>query len=106
MKQVEILYRHSQTSEKAIEKYLVKEAERRGMLCLKYSNQNMTGFPDRILLCKESRVIWVEVKSVNGRLNPIQKIRMDQLTEMGHLVKVVWSRKDVDELFNLIDGEL
>ena len=60
---IENIERHAEISEKAIERYLVEQAKENGLLCLKYSNPNMAGYPDRILVIPDGRVVWVELKS-------------------------------------------
>ena len=62
-KQVENIVRHSEVSEKAIEAYLVKRCKESGLLCLKYSNANTTGYPDRLVCLPHGNVVWVELKS-------------------------------------------
>lgn len=93
---------HANVSEKAIEKYLVKRAAEHGLLCLKYSNPNMVGYPDRLLVLRGGGVIWVELKSKGRKPTKIQQMRMRELTGMGHLVKVIDNKTDIDELFKLI----
>ena len=73
-------------SEKAIERYLVEQAKQNGLLCLKYSNPNMVGYPDRLLVLPGGNVIWVELKSKGRKPTKIQQMRMAELTGMGHLV--------------------
>ena len=47
---IENITHHADVSEKAIERYLVEQAKINGLLCLKYSNPNMVGYPDRLLV--------------------------------------------------------
>lgn len=89
---------HAEVSEKAIERYLVEQAEQSGLPCLKYSNPNMVGYPDRLLVLRGGGVIWVELKSKGRKPTKIQQIRMSELTGMGHLVKVIDNKADIDEL--------
>lgn len=96
------LTRHAEVSEKAIERYLVERARLAGMLCLKYSNPNMTGYPDRVLVTPGGGVVWVELKSRGRRPAKIQLARMAELTRMGHRVAVIDNRPDVDELIKSI----
>lgn len=89
---------HAEVSEKAIELYLVEQAKQNGLLCLKYSNPNMVGYPDRLLVLPGGGVVWVELKSKGRKPTKIQQIRMSELTGMGHLVKVIDNKADIDEL--------
>lgn len=89
---------HAEVSEKAIERYLVEQAKQNGLLCLKYSNPNMVGYPDRLLVLPGGGVVWVELKSKGRKPTKVQQIRMSELTGMGHLVKVIDNKADIDEL--------
>ena len=100
-KQITNLTDHAEVSEKSIEKYLIEQAEANGLLCLKYSNPNMVGYPDRLLLLPGGRVVWVELKSKGRKPTKIQQIRIAELIGMGHLVKVIDNKADIDELIKL-----
>lgn len=93
---------HAEVSEKAIEKYLVEQAEANGLLCLKYSNPNMVGYPDRLLVLPGGSVVWVELKSKGRKPTKIQQIRMTELNGMGHTVRVIDNKADIDELIKTI----
>ncbi len=97
---IENITHHADVSEKAIERYLVKQAKINGLLCLKYSNPNMVGYPDRLLVLPGGGVIWVELKSKGRKPTKIQQMRMTELTGMGHLVRVIDNKPDIDELIN------
>ncbi len=92
------LTRHADVSEKAIERYLAEQAKQNGLLCLKYSNANMAGYPDRLLVLPGGGVIWVELKSKGRKPTKIQQMRMRELADMGHLVRVIDNKPDIDEL--------
>jgi len=98
---IENLTHHADVSEKAIERYLVEQAKQNGLLCLKYSNPNMVGYPDRLLVLPGGDVIWVELKSKGRKPTKIQQIRMAELNGMGHLVRVIDNKADIDELVKL-----
>lgn len=97
-KKIDNIVRHAEVSEKAIERYLATSVKELGGICLKYSNPNMVGYPDRICLLSGGRVFWVELKSKYGRLNEVQKIRIRQLRSMGHTVHVCDSKEAIDEV--------
>lgn len=92
---------HAEVSEKAIERYLVEQARQNGLPCLKYSNSNMVGYPDRLLVLRGGSVVWVELKSKGRKLTKIQQMRMRELISMGHWVKVIDNKADVDELIKI-----
>lgn len=97
-KNIANIVKHADVSEKMIERYLCDSVKKMGGVCLKYSNAGMVGYPDRICLLSGGVVFWVELKSKDGRLNEVQKIRIRQLRGMGHTVNVCRSKEDVDEV--------
>ena len=97
-KNIANIVKHADVSEKMIERYLCDSVKQMGGVCLKYSNAGMVGYPDRICLLSGGVVFWVELKSKDGRLNEVQKIRIRQLRGMGHTVNVCRSKEDVDEV--------
>jgi hypothetical protein len=97
-KNIANIVKHADVSEKMIERYLCDSVKQMGGVCLKYSNAGMVGYPDRICLLSGGVVFWVELKSKDGRLNEVQKIRIRQLRSMGHTVNVCRSKEDVDKV--------
>lgn len=90
---------HAEVSEKALEKYLTKLAAEHGLLCLKYSNPNMVGFPDRLIVLPGNAVVWIELKSKGKKPAKVQQLRIADLRNRGHYVWIIDSREKVDELF-------
>ncbi len=100
---VENIVRHSEVSEKVIEDYLVEKAKGKKLPCLKYSNPNKVGYPDRLLVLPDAKVIWVELKSKGRKPSKIQEVRIAELTNMGHVVRVIDNKADIDKLINEIE---
>lgn len=94
---------HADVSEKSIERYLVEQVSQIGLICLKYSNPNMVGYPDRLLVIPGGCVIWVELKSRGRKPSRIQQLRMAQLSGLGHTVRVIDNKADVDELIKSLE---
>lgn len=92
------LVRHKADSEKVLEQYLRRLCGERGWPCLKYSNSNDIGYPDRIIVLPESEVVWVELKSKGQKPTSIQQERHRQLRGMRHEVVVADSREAIDNL--------
>lgn len=99
---IENITKHAEVSEKMIERYLVERAKKIGLPCLKYSNPNMVGYPDRLLVLPAGRVIWVELKSKGRKPTKIQEARIVELSGMGHTVRVIDNKADIDELIKTI----
>ena len=98
---IENITHHADGSEKSIERYLVEKAKNIGLPCLKYSNPNMVGYPDRLLVLSGGRVIWVELKSKGRKPTKIQQMRITELSGMGPTVRVIDNKADIDELIKL-----
>lgn len=100
MDRIEKITRHSEVSEKAIERYLTDRVRDMGGVCLKYSNPGMAGYPDRVCLLPGGVTVWIELKSRDGRLSGIQRIRIAGMRRMGHTVCVCKSKEDIDSVLN------
>ena len=62
----------------------------------------MRGMPDRVILLPDQRVIWCELKTKGGRVEPIQQVRHRELERIGQRVVVVWSTEEADKLIEEI----
>ena len=91
---------HALTSEKELEKYLCRRVKEVGLICLKYSNANEAGYPDRVVLTPCDTVVWIELKSRGRRPTPLQRRRHEQLEALGHIVWVIDRREQIDNLLN------
>ena len=87
--------------ERDVESYLVRKLGEVGLPCIKFNPDGKVGMPDRIVLLPGGRVVWVELKTDNGRLEEIQKLQHRKLENQGHAVAVIWSRDQVDRF---VDG--
>jgi len=95
----------TKTSEKYIERYLVRTVTAMGGICLKYSNMNMTGYPDRICLLPGGHTLWVELKSKGCHPSKLQSIRFEQMAAIGHPVYVCDSTEAVDFVLSTITSK-
>lgn len=83
--------------ERDVEAYLVRECEKQGWLCLKYSD-GLSGYPDRMVLTGDGRVAWVETKTEGGALSEVQRYTGAMLRRRGYSVYVPWTKREVDEV--------
>lgn len=95
-KSIRKIIQHSEVSEKVIEKYLMTRVREIGGVCLKYSNSNMTGYPDRLVCFPDGKTAWVEIKSKGKKPTRQQELRHEELRAVGQNVFVVDSRVLVD----------
>lgn len=91
-----------QKRERDVESHLVRALERIGLACVKFIPDHMTGMPDRLVLLPAGRVLWVELKTKEGRLAPIQEYRHSQLRQWGQHVVTVYGIEDADQLVDTL----
>lgn len=84
--------------ESTIEQYLVTETKKRKGYCIKLLG--VVGLPDRMILLPGARVIFVEVKTITGRLSPLQKQWQIWLGVLGFKVLILRSKDQVVNVFD------
>jgi len=91
-------------SEKALEKRLKDKVEKRGGKLLKFVSPGMAGVPDRILLYPIGGIIFVEMKDIGEKLEPLQVKRANELRVLGHDARCIDSKQAVDDLVKEVFG--
>jgi len=94
-----------ETREREVEGYLKRELWKIGLECVKFVPDQLPGMPDRMVLFPDGRVMWVELKTDGGTVSPLQMYRHRWLRALGHDVRVVWSKEDVDNLVKAITND-
>ena len=84
----------------------MRKVEGMGLKCLKFIPDLLNGMPDRVILLSEERVRWVELKTTGGELSELQKLRHAELRKAGHVVEVVWTKAQADELCERLRTEV
>nr|DAL21135.1 MAG TPA_asm: Nuclease [Caudoviricetes sp.] len=97
-KSIKNIVEHAEVSEKSIERYLCDAVKKLGGVCLKYSNANMVGYPDRVALMPGGHCIWFELKSKGRKTSKVQDIRIAQLESIGHTVYVCDSKQSINNV--------
>ncbi len=69
--------------ESQIQSKKIKELEAQGYYVIKLIKTNKNGIPDLIAIPKNSDVLFVEVKSQNGKTSPLQDFRIEELEKHG-----------------------
>lgn len=92
-----------ETREREVEGYLKKKLFALGIDCVKFVPDQCPGMPDRMVLLPGGMVMWVELKTDGGMLSPLQMYRHRWLRKLGHDVRVVWDKQQVDELVEEIE---
>lgn len=94
-------------TEAQIENRMVRMVRERGGLCYKFTSPNNPGVPDRIVITPDGRVIWVELKTLIGKLRPIQKWQIEEMRKRGQDVRILHGWPAVKEFIEevLPDGK-
>ena len=82
--------------ESTVERYFVKRVKEAGGVSEKHVSPGRHGVPDRIVLWPESKIDWVELKTVGGILSPAQKRDHARRRALGQKVFVLWTKAGVD----------
>ena len=85
--------------EKDIERYLVRRVAERGGKAYKWVSPGHVGVADRIVMLPGGRVWVVELKTIKGRLSPLQKVFAADMARMGINYIVIRSKEEVDQWF-------
>lgn len=80
----------------------MRKIERLGLQCPKFDPGNRNGMPDREILLRGGRVLWVETKTLDGKLSELQKLRHIELAKLGHWAVVAWTPEQVDALVDMV----
>lgn len=89
--------------ERDVERYLIKECEKRGWLCWKFVSPGRRGVPDRIVI-RHGGVAFVEVKRKGGRVSPLQIRRIEELIRLLIPARVVETKGEIDEMIREWEG--
>jgi Holliday junction resolvase-like predicted endonuclease len=74
--------------EQQIQAKKIKELEAQGYYVIKLINTNKNGIPDLIAIPKDSDVLFVEVKTPEGKTSKLQEFRHKELQERGIKVEI------------------
>ena len=86
-----------------VEKELRLQAERRGWKCLKLNPLWYVGIPDRLILASRGRALFVETKTIGGRMKSKQERWRQWLLTMGFRIEVIWTIEHVHEFCRSLD---
>ena len=89
-------------SEKIAERYLKKVVENRGGKWLKFISPGNSGVPDRIACLPGGRIWFVELKSNNLGLDPLQVYWAKELTKLGFRHVLINNKQSYDKFVEAI----
>jgi hypothetical protein len=84
--------------ERDVETYLRDQCKKRNLICWKMQSLSLRGFPDRMIVTEDGKIVFVEVKGPGGRLSALQKSLADKLRARNIVVQVVSNFEQVDNL--------
>ena len=83
------IIREKNDSEKTLEHSLVEKIRQQGAICLKLQGNMYADMPDRLILLRGGRVVFVELKSEGIKPRKLQLIRHEELRALGFKVFVI-----------------
>lgn len=82
--------------ESTSEQRLRREIKKHGGWAIKLDSES--GLPDRLLILPGGKVVFVEMKQINGRTRKVQDVVIARLRAKGHDVRVVHGTEQVMDL--------
>lgn len=82
--------------ESDIERRLGERLRHLGCVYYKFVSPQQRGVPDRIVICPDGTVVFVELKRPGGHLATLQSVQQARLRKRGQRVAVVWTAADAD----------
>ena len=86
--------------EQEIEQKLRQAVKEMGGRAYKFVSPGNVGVPDRIVIMPGGRIYFVELKTANGRLTPIQQSQLVYLKNLGQDVRVLYGLSDVESFID------
>ena len=81
--------------ESEVEKLLVGGIRKLGGRAFKWVSPGNDGVPDRIVVLPGLPAVFVELKTVTGKLTPLQRVQLKRLRDMGQAVRVLYGEREV-----------
>lgn len=96
------------TIEKDIERWLGNQLKKLGCIYMKFVSPGNDGVPDRIVILPGGSVIFIELKSTQGKLMANQRVQISRLRKQGAIVFVLTGKLDaklfLDDIERVIHG--
>ena len=81
--------------EREVEKVLVDGIRKLGGRAFKWVSPGNDGVPDRIVVLPGYPAVFVELKTITGRLTSLQRVQLKRLKDMGQAVRVLHGEHEV-----------
>lgn len=86
--------------ESEVERMLVDGIRKLGGRAFKWVSPGNAGVPDRIVVLPGCPAVFVELKTVTGKLTPLQRVQLKRLKDMGQAVRVLYGEHEVKEFLD------
>jgi len=96
----------ARTEKQKVEKPLIDGITRLGGKCHKFECPGRVGAPDRIVIMPHGKIIFVELKTLEGRLSPMQMVWRDELIGLGCDWRCLSSREEVQEFVREMEAHV
>lgn len=90
--------------EKTVEQKLVQAVRAAGGICPKFTSPGFDGMPDRIMLMKNRRMAFVEVKAPGKKPRPLQISRHELLRSLGFMVFVLDKPEQIGGIIDAVQS--
>ncbi len=77
---------------------LVRAVKQSGGMALKFVSPGMAGVPDRLVLFPGGKISFVEMKAPGEKPRPLQRLRHEQLRDLGFRVYVIDSKEKIGRM--------
>jgi hypothetical protein len=84
--------------ERDLEGYFARQCKKKGLMTLKLNVRFSRGWPDRIVVLKDGKVMWVELKRPGAKLSPLQVKVHFELNKWNQEVYVIDSKEGIDHV--------
>jgi len=84
--------------ERDLEGYFARQCKKKGLMTLKLNVRFSRGWPDRIVVLKDGKVMWVELKRPGAKLLPLQVKVHFELNKWNQEVYVIDSKEGIDNV--------
>lgn len=79
--------------ERDIERKLGEQLRGLGCLYYKFVSPGQRGVPDRIVVCPDGTLWFVELKRPQGKLGALQSVQLARLTRYGQRTALIWDEE-------------
>lgn len=101
---VDTSFKRIKMLEKEVEKFLVREVKKIGGISFKFISPGNAGVPDRIVILPTGKVVFVELKTDNGKLTKLQEAQIKKISNLGADARVLRGIEGVKEFINEIQS--